>query len=95
MCLKYQGYKKNNVCSSHLTISIPSEDVYGKSISYIQNMMKTNLHVVCVADLYLLSEGPEWYHYLSQSGCVQDGSLDDQQLFDSVMVRISPVSVSS
>nr|XP_043875706.1 unconventional myosin-X isoform X2 [Solea senegalensis] len=36
-------------------------------------------------DMYLLSEGPESYHYLSQSGCVQDSSLDDKQLFDSVM----------
>lgn len=37
--------------------------------------------------MYLLSEGAESYHYLSQSGCVQDNSLDDKQLFDSVMVR--------
>ncbi|KAK2839710.1 hypothetical protein Q5P01_013450 [Channa striata] len=36
-------------------------------------------------DMYLLSEGPESYHYLSQSGCVQDSSLNDKQLFDSVM----------
>ncbi|XP_034041694.1 unconventional myosin-X [Thalassophryne amazonica] len=36
-------------------------------------------------DMYFLSEGPESYHYLSQSGCVADGSLDDKQLFDSVM----------
>uniref|UniRef100_A0A8D0DDM7 Myosin X, like 1 n=1 Tax=Sander lucioperca TaxID=283035 RepID=A0A8D0DDM7_SANLU len=36
-------------------------------------------------DMYLLSECPELYHYLSQSGCVQDISLDDKQLFDSVM----------
>ncbi|XP_028291759.1 unconventional myosin-X isoform X2 [Gouania willdenowi] len=36
-------------------------------------------------DMYLLSEGPESYHYLSQSGCVQDQSLDDKQLFNSVM----------
>lgn len=41
----------------------------------------------CFAETYLLSEGPESYHYLSQSGCVQDNSLDDKQLFDSVMVR--------
>lgn len=40
----------------------------------------------CIAETYLLSEGPESYHYLSQSGCVQDNSLDDKQLFDSVMV---------
>uniref|UniRef100_A0AAQ5XLF5 Myosin X, like 1 n=1 Tax=Amphiprion ocellaris TaxID=80972 RepID=A0AAQ5XLF5_AMPOC len=30
-------------------------------------------------------QSPESYHYLSQSGCVQDSSLDDQQLFNSVM----------
>ncbi|KAM3608206.1 uncharacterized protein V6R79_021047 [Siganus canaliculatus] len=36
-------------------------------------------------DMYLLTEGPESYYYLSQSGCVQDSSLDDKQLFDSVM----------
>ncbi|KAI9530386.1 hypothetical protein NQZ68_004404, partial [Dissostichus eleginoides] len=36
-------------------------------------------------DMYLLSEGPESYHYLSQSGCMKDSSLDDKQLFDSVM----------
>uniref|UniRef100_A0A1A8AQH0 Myosin X-like 3 n=1 Tax=Nothobranchius furzeri TaxID=105023 RepID=A0A1A8AQH0_NOTFU len=36
-------------------------------------------------DVYLLSEGPETYHYLSQAGCVQDSSLDDKQLFNSVM----------
>ncbi|KAM4608951.1 unconventional myosin-X [Polymixia lowei] len=36
-------------------------------------------------DMYFLSEGPESYHYLSQSGCVKDSSLDDKQLFNSVM----------
>uniref|UniRef100_A0A8D3AFU5 Unconventional myosin-X-like n=2 Tax=Scophthalmus maximus TaxID=52904 RepID=A0A8D3AFU5_SCOMX len=36
-------------------------------------------------DMYLLCEVPESYHYLSQSGCVQDSSLDDKKLFDSVM----------
>uniref|UniRef100_A0A8K9XB60 Uncharacterized protein n=1 Tax=Oncorhynchus mykiss TaxID=8022 RepID=A0A8K9XB60_ONCMY len=39
-------------------------------------------------ELYFLSEGPESYHYLSQSGCVKDRSLDDLQLYDSVMVRL-------
>lgn len=41
---------------------------------------------LCAADTYLLCEGPESYHYLSQSGCVHDSSLNDKQLFDSVMV---------
>ncbi|XP_071774448.1 unconventional myosin-X isoform X2 [Centroberyx gerrardi] len=36
-------------------------------------------------DMYFLSEGPESYHYLTQSGCMKDSSLDDKQLFDSVM----------
>uniref|UniRef100_A0A8B9JC62 Myosin X, like 1 n=1 Tax=Astyanax mexicanus TaxID=7994 RepID=A0A8B9JC62_ASTMX len=36
-------------------------------------------------ELYLLLDSPEAYHYLSQSGCVQDSSLDDKQLFLSVM----------
>ncbi|XP_023806410.1 unconventional myosin-X [Oryzias latipes] len=36
-------------------------------------------------DMYLLSEDPELYYYLSQSGCLHDSSLDDKQLFNSVM----------
>uniref|UniRef100_A0AAZ3P1T9 Unconventional myosin-X-like n=1 Tax=Oncorhynchus tshawytscha TaxID=74940 RepID=A0AAZ3P1T9_ONCTS len=36
-------------------------------------------------ELYFLSEGPESYHYLSQSGCVKDRSLDDLKLYDSFM----------
>ncbi|XP_076858240.1 unconventional myosin-X isoform X2 [Brachyhypopomus gauderio] len=36
-------------------------------------------------ELYLLLDSPEAYHYLRQSGCVLDGSLDDEQLFHSVM----------
>uniref|UniRef100_A0A8C9TGG9 Unconventional myosin-X-like n=1 Tax=Scleropages formosus TaxID=113540 RepID=A0A8C9TGG9_SCLFO len=35
-------------------------------------------------EMYFLEE-PECYYYLSQSGCVKDRSLDDKQLFDSVM----------
>uniref|UniRef100_A0A3Q3W028 Myosin X, like 1 n=1 Tax=Mola mola TaxID=94237 RepID=A0A3Q3W028_MOLML len=35
--------------------------------------------------MHLLSEGPESYHYLNQSGCVHDSSLDDKQLFNGVM----------
>ncbi|XP_053732174.1 unconventional myosin-X [Synchiropus splendidus] len=37
---------------------------------------------------YLLNEDAESYHYLSQSGCVRDSSLDDKQLFDSVMAAL-------
>ncbi|KAK3569433.1 hypothetical protein QTP86_030062, partial [Hemibagrus guttatus] len=39
-------------------------------------------------DMYLLLDSPEDYHYLRQSGCVQDGSLDDKQLFLSVMTAL-------
>ncbi|XP_034429221.1 unconventional myosin-X [Hippoglossus hippoglossus] len=45
-------------------------------------------------DLYLLCEGPESYHYLSQSGCMQDSSLDDKQLFDSVMEALKVMEFS-
>ncbi|KAG9349282.1 hypothetical protein JZ751_027725 [Albula glossodonta] len=38
-------------------------------------------------ELYFLSE-PESYHYLSQSGCVRDKSLDDKQLFDSEALKV-------
>uniref|UniRef100_A0A671TBE4 Myosin X, like 1 n=1 Tax=Sinocyclocheilus anshuiensis TaxID=1608454 RepID=A0A671TBE4_9TELE len=34
---------------------------------------------------YFLEDSPELFHYLSQSGCVKDRSLDDKQLFDDVM----------
>ncbi|MEQ2276852.1 Unconventional myosin-X [Xenotaenia resolanae] len=45
-------------------------------------------------DTYLLSEGPESYHYLSQAGCVQDSSLDDKQLFNSVMEALKVMEFS-
>uniref|UniRef100_A0A672H515 Myosin X, like 1 n=1 Tax=Salarias fasciatus TaxID=181472 RepID=A0A672H515_SALFA len=45
-------------------------------------------------DMYLLSDGPEAYHYLSQSGCVQDSSLDDRQLFNSVMEALKVMEFS-
>ncbi|XP_014896651.1 unconventional myosin-X isoform X2 [Poecilia latipinna] len=45
-------------------------------------------------DMYLLSEGPESYHYLSQAGCVQDSSLDDKQLFNSVMEALKVMEFS-
>ncbi|KAM9391097.1 unconventional myosin-X-like, partial [Salvelinus alpinus] len=40
---------------------------------------------MALTKLYFLSEGPESYHYLSQSGCVKDRSLDDLKLYDSFM----------
>uniref|UniRef100_A0A672T755 Unconventional myosin-X-like n=1 Tax=Sinocyclocheilus grahami TaxID=75366 RepID=A0A672T755_SINGR len=36
-------------------------------------------------EMYMLADSPEAYHYLSQSGCVKDRSLDDKHLYDSVM----------
>ncbi|XP_035529572.1 unconventional myosin-X [Morone saxatilis] len=35
--------------------------------------------------LYFLEESPEAFHYLSQSGCLKDKSLNDKELFNSVM----------
>lgn len=37
-------------------------------------------------DLYFLEDSPELFHYLSQSGCLKDKSLNDKELFNSVMV---------
>ncbi|XP_045076121.1 unconventional myosin-X-like [Coregonus clupeaformis] len=45
-------------------------------------------------ELYFLSEGPESYLYLSQSGCVKDRSLDDLQLYDSVMEALKVMEFS-
>nr|XP_055071059.1 unconventional myosin-X [Misgurnus anguillicaudatus] len=36
-------------------------------------------------EMYMLADSPEAYHYLNQSGCVKDRSLDDKQLYASVM----------
>ncbi|XP_068607805.1 unconventional myosin-X [Brachionichthys hirsutus] len=35
--------------------------------------------------LYFLEDHPESFHYLSQSGCLKDKSLNDKELFNSVM----------
>ncbi|XP_061925995.1 unconventional myosin-X isoform X3 [Entelurus aequoreus] len=68
-----------------------------------QNPGERNYHIFYVLlagadkdhrDMYLLSEGPESYHYLSQSGCMQDSSLDDKQLFDSVMSALQVMEFS-
>uniref|UniRef100_A0A667XXW6 Myosin X, like 1 n=1 Tax=Myripristis murdjan TaxID=586833 RepID=A0A667XXW6_9TELE len=36
-------------------------------------------------ELYYLEDSPESFHYLSQSGCLKDKSLNDKELFNSVM----------
>nr|XP_057937730.1 unconventional myosin-X [Doryrhamphus excisus] len=68
-----------------------------------QNPGERNYHIFYVLlagadkdhrDMYLLSEGPESYHYLSQSGCMQDSSLDDKQLFNSVMSALQVMEFS-
>uniref|UniRef100_A0AAZ3RZD2 Myosin X, like 1 n=1 Tax=Oncorhynchus tshawytscha TaxID=74940 RepID=A0AAZ3RZD2_ONCTS len=41
--------------------------------------------VFLLLELYFLDDPPESFHYLSQSGCLKDKSLDDKQLFNSVM----------
>uniref|UniRef100_A0AAZ3QJ40 Myosin X, like 1 n=1 Tax=Oncorhynchus tshawytscha TaxID=74940 RepID=A0AAZ3QJ40_ONCTS len=51
----------------------------------------THTHTTCsrpvflLLELYFLDDPPESFHYLSQSGCLKDKSLDDKQLFNSVM----------
>ncbi|XP_054644355.1 unconventional myosin-X isoform X3 [Dunckerocampus dactyliophorus] len=68
-----------------------------------QNPGERNYHIFYVLlagadkdrrDMYLLSDGPESYHYLSQSGCMQDSCLDDKQLFDSVMSALQVMEFS-
>uniref|UniRef100_A0AAZ3R3P1 Myosin X, like 1 n=1 Tax=Oncorhynchus tshawytscha TaxID=74940 RepID=A0AAZ3R3P1_ONCTS len=44
-----------------------------------------SLPVFLLLELYFLDDPPESFHYLSQSGCLKDKSLDDKQLFNSVM----------
>ncbi|KAF3701053.1 Unconventional myosin-X Unconventional myosin-10 [Channa argus] len=45
-----------------------------------------NIQGGCVIDcLYFLEDPAESYHYLSQSGCLKDKSLNDKELFNSVM----------
>lgn len=59
------------------------------------------IHIVCshytfaLAGLYFLEDPAESYHYLSQSGCLKDKSLNDKELFNSVMVSIDFVFSSS
>ncbi|XP_062383564.1 unconventional myosin-X [Sardina pilchardus] len=45
-------------------------------------------------ETYFLTEPPESFHYLSQSGCMKDRSLDDKQLFDSVLEALKVLEFS-
>ncbi|KAL0985675.1 hypothetical protein UPYG_G00160330 [Umbra pygmaea] len=45
-------------------------------------------------EMYFLCEGAESYHYLSQSGCVKEQSLDDLQLYTSVMEALKVMEFS-
>ncbi|XP_075873853.1 unconventional myosin-X [Nelusetta ayraudi] len=44
--------------------------------------------------LYSLEESPESFHYLSQSGCLKDKSLNDKELFNSVMEALKVLEFS-
>uniref|UniRef100_A0A8C7K1V3 Unconventional myosin-X-like n=1 Tax=Oncorhynchus kisutch TaxID=8019 RepID=A0A8C7K1V3_ONCKI len=61
-----------------------------------QNPGERNYHIfyALLAGLYFLSESPESYHYLSQSGCVKDRSLDDLKLYDSFMEALKVMQFS-
>uniref|UniRef100_A0A674F0D3 Myosin X, like 1 n=1 Tax=Salmo trutta TaxID=8032 RepID=A0A674F0D3_SALTR len=45
-------------------------------------------------ELYFLDDPPESFHYLNQSGCLKDKSLDDKQLFNSVMEALKVMEFS-
>lgn len=49
-------------------------------------MLTVLLHL---SGLYFLEEPAESFHYLSQAGCLKDKSLNDVELFNSVMVSCS------
>lgn len=42
-----------------------------------------------LSGLYFLEDPPESFHYISQSGCMKDKSLNDKELFNSVMVSVT------
>lgn len=48
-----------------------------------------NFNLFPLPDLYFLEDSPELFHYLSQSGCLKDKSLNDKELFNSVMVSVA------
>lgn len=56
---------------------VPSSTKMHWMIRYVHLFLET----------YFLEDSPELLHYLSQSGCVKDRSLDDKQLLDDVMVQ--------
>lgn len=58
-----------------------------QQISVKQNLIRSPRHgVFPPSGLYFLEDSPELFHYLSQSGCLKDKSLNDKELFNSVMV---------
>uniref|UniRef100_A0AAZ3RGN9 Myosin X, like 1 n=1 Tax=Oncorhynchus tshawytscha TaxID=74940 RepID=A0AAZ3RGN9_ONCTS len=73
-----------------------SGNIHGGCINRVvrQNPGERNYHIFYALlagankehrELYFLDDPPESFHYLSQSGCLKDKSLDDKQLFNSVM----------
>lgn len=46
-------------------------------------------YILPLSGLYFLEDPPESFHYLSQSGCLKDKSLNDKELFNSVMVSVT------
>ncbi|KAK5857623.1 hypothetical protein PBY51_010853 [Eleginops maclovinus] len=44
--------------------------------------------------LYLLEDPPESFHYLNQSGCLKDKSLNDKELYNSVMEALKVLDFS-
>lgn len=43
--------------------------------------------------LYFLEDPAESFHYLSQSGCLKDKSLNDKELYNSVMVGVTSLTL--
>lgn len=62
-----------------------------KSVQITTTVSNNNLifDLFLPPDLYFLEDSPELFHYLSQSGCLKDKSLNDKELFNSVMVSVA------
>lgn len=67
-------------------------EIYSVQVKNLNPNIHFNLFPL--PDLYFLEESPELFHYLSQSGCLKDKSLNDKELFNSVMVSAAELSLS-